>query len=89
MHVGAVVALRVADGFADERQRREMQDPVESFCQQLGDRAGIEQVGDDQPHLRGDGGSVPALEVVEHDDFVAGRQTADARRSNRCSPPLR
>ena len=64
----------MAHRFAHERERGEVQDPVEPLAQRLVDRVAIEQIRDHQTGARRDRVAVAALEVVEHDDVVSGAQ---------------
>ena len=73
--VGPVVALGMADGLAHQRQRGEVQHPVEALAR--APRRPRRGRADPRPTRRAPGGTAsrwPLLEVVEHDDLVLGAQ---------------
>ena len=76
-HVGPVVALRVADRLADERERGEVQHPVEPFANDGVHVVWVEEVCDHQPGSVGDRFAMSLPEVVEHDHLMLrGQQMA-------------
>ena len=68
-----VVTLRLLDGFADVRERREVDDHLGASLAQSGaDRGLVAHVRTIKLHPTGDGLRMAVGEVVEHGDHVPG-----------------
>ena len=92
-HVVVPVALGALDRLGDERERGEVHDGVDPGRQGRAERARVQQRDGDVLGARWDGLGVPAREVVEHDDLVAGGEQlrgddrADVARAPRDEDP--